>query len=274
MRKESFDLGSHTGWVYDYLDEPVGDDEDEYVERVVDKVPEIGDIGFGGYAQKQGLMAQLRSHVFSDSGEFEEYEVPEYLDILKDGLRECEHLFKNDLFIFVFPTFNEFILEEMNGVSGYCQWRNTILLFVNPVSGWRRALKECVVHEACHAIRLNDFEWDDLKDGLVFEGLAEHFREYFVGGEKANWVEKFTKEEALDHLDEIKNDFASQDREVYKEVFYGTGDYPHWIGYSIGYYIVEGYLESLESVGWEEVLETPPHRIIIESPFTTPLARE
>ncbi|MBT4651756.1 hypothetical protein HOC13_04525 [Candidatus Woesearchaeota archaeon] len=46
------------------------------------------------------------------------------------------------------------------------------------------------------------------------------------------------------------------------EVFYGTGKYPNWTGYSIGYYLVEKYLENKQEVDWNKLLRKDPKEIL------------
>jgi uncharacterized protein YjaZ len=56
----------------------------------------------------------------------------------------------------------------------------------------------------------------------------------------------------------------SRDFGKYKEIFYGAGRYPNWMGYTIGYYLVKKYLEKHEEIDWKILLRKNPEEILSE----------
>jgi len=63
-------------------------------------------------------------------------------------------------------------------------------------------------------------------------------------------------------LAEIKPLLHENDFEKYSEVFFGTGKYPLWTGYSIGYFLVKKYLKKQKIIKWKEVLKVNPEEIL------------
>ncbi len=58
----------------------------------------------------------------------------------------------------------------MDGVAGYSFWRNTILVYINPVDGWDTALRSTICHEFAHAVAQNYNKMETILDQLVFDG--------------------------------------------------------------------------------------------------------
>ena len=73
-----------------------------------------------------------------------------------------------------------------------------------------------------------------------------------------------SEKEILKIFNEIKNRLNSKNNKFHKEVFYGTGKYPLWSGYAIGYYIVKEYLKKQKKVNWSKIIKTKPRVILNE----------
>ncbi len=182
-------------------------------------------------------------------------------DVLPEGITS----------IFVFPTFSQFVKEEMSGTTGYAPWPDTILIFINPTSlQYDKALGETVGHEFNHAVFLRNKKCATLSDSIIFEGLAEHFREQVIGGDQASWTKIFKLDQAKVIFAEMKliNLLQSTDPEIRRGVFFGNEKYICWTGYAIGYYIVKSFLEDNPSLDWKEIMAKQPKDILSGSSFS------
>lgn len=252
-----------------YLDKPRGRKE-EFVELLLEKIPYNKDVGYAGYSSKPALKTFLIKSIFGQEQEktWRNIRSEDIKGTIEQALNLCESVLTDErIMIFVFPTVDSFVIEKMKGVSGFAPWKNMILLNMYPTTGWKEALKAAVGHELAHALALNSNNRTTIQDDLVFEGIAEHFREHFIGGGNAEWVMSIPKEQARLILKEIKPDLARQNERLYRELFFGTGKYPLWSGYAIGYYIVESYLVGLKKKEWKDVLKTSPSKVLEDNPF-------
>lgn len=182
--------------------------------------------------------------------------------------------------VFVFPTFNPFVKDRMSGVTGF--GFGAIRLFINPnVKGWKTALKECVGHEFNHVV-YNKYhrretvldnviagQRETLLDSIIYEGLAEPFREHVVGGKQAPWSKALTLRECKRIFSRIEKLLSSKSPKVYRSVFFDSKNekYPLWSGYSIGYQIVRNFLKNNEEMSWEEIMRLKPKEILEKSGF-------
>ena len=236
------------------------------IDWILDQIPDDIDIGFAGCSHKDGLLVHLKWAIgeINDIGTIDEDKTK---IAVEETVKKCFSTANaiKPVHIFVFPTSKTFVKEKMDGVAGYSFWRNTILVYINPVDGWDTALRNTICHEFAHAVAQNYNRMETILDQLIFDGVAEHFRESVVNGDKAPWVKALTEEEAMKIFDEIKDDLDSVDENTRNEIFYGTGKYPLWSGYAIGYFIVGNFLKKLNKIDWNEILKMPPRKIFEES---------
>lgn len=89
-----------------------------------------------------------------------------------------------DLHVIVTPTFYSGYIEEMDGVMGFApRSGNVIFITINTSPpDWRHTLQGTVSHEYHHTVIHENHDWDTFQDILVYEGLAEHFRNEVIGG--------------------------------------------------------------------------------------------
>ena len=172
--------------------------------------------------------------------------------------------------IFIFPTFSVFVGDNMSGTTGYTPWVNTTLAFINLRNRkWATALIRTISHEFCHAVCLRHHRYESLLDLLVFEGLAEHFREQVVGGEHAPWTQALNEIESRKVLAELKSDnlLASTNPEIYRTMFFGGKKCALWAGYAIGYHLVRYFLQLNPGLDWEKIIAITPQNIFNRSRF-------
>lgn len=251
--------------MHNYLD--VEGDPDEVINKILRKITDLDDIGYAGHLEKKWLKMTLERLILDKDGDNQQFsykkEFNKKIKLISDEvINKCEKYIEDRIHIFLFPTLDKFARERMKGVSGYCPWKNTILIFINFVKGWENQLKETIVHELAHA--LSPFAEHDAPLGhwLILEGIAENFKDFIFPECQSDWTKAISEEESKEILAEIKHFLHENDFEKYSEVFFGTGKYALWSGYSIGYFLVKKYLEKQKTINWKEVLKVNPEEIL------------
>lgn len=270
MEKQSIKLNGKTvAECSFYLGKPIKNKEN-FVKSIIDEVQYDKDIGYAGWRSKAAFKKFLLWSIYSNEQktDWEEIKVKDLQKEIEEVLQKCVSVLKeNKIKIFIFPTIAKFTIQKLGGVSGFSIWKNTISIGIYPTENWEVTLREIVCHELAHALELNFNERTTIGDNLVFEGVAEHFRENFIGGKKADWVESISRDTALEIFNETKSKLDTINEKLNTELFYGSERYPLWAGYAIGYYIVKDYLKKQSKLDWEKILKTPTKVILEKSTF-------
>jgi len=260
LKQENFEI-------YSFLDNVKGNNAGEIIDKCAEEVPEIQDKGYGGYKTKKDLIQTLdiflldknKNHNFFMSKNAH----PDVFKIIKETMKLLAPYQKKKKYIFVFPCFDNFTVEKMNGVGGFCPKKEIIFLFLN-LNGknWQKSLKDTLIHEFAHSVSEYYLGGENfnLGEGLIFDGLSENFRKMNFGGSDI-LIDAVSREDSMNYFKEFKDKLESNDFDFYMEVFYGTGKYPSWLGYSLGYYLVKEYLENLKDLDWNYLLRANPKQI-------------
>lgn len=132
------------------------------------------------------------------------------------------------------------------GHLGYAPEAGVIYLTVDPgsptlIANHDASLERMFAHELHHAARWQGPGYGaSLGESLVSEGLAGHFAQEVCGGMPEPW-------EQLDPVD-IQPYVAMADAQWglsgydHAAWFFGAADLPRWLGYSLGYRLVETFL--------------------------------
>ena len=240
------------------------------VEEIVKNIPDLEDIGFAGCLEKDWLKTLLKGFILDKNSDNQHYSYnPEYekkvREICEETLKQCKGYINKKIHIFLFPTFSKFVIEKMGGVNGFSSWHGTLWIFVNFVRGWEDSLKETIVHELAHAVspfyKGGDFV---IGYGLILDGIAEHFKDYIIPNKRSSWTQAISEKKAWEMFRELKDSLTIKDFDKYNELFYGTGKYPLWAGYTIGYYLVKEYLKKQRYIDWNGLLRKNPKDILKE----------
>ena len=185
-------------------------------------------------------------------------------NIIKETLEKCnETLSLENIIVIVLPTFDAFTLEQMNGCGGFAPFGgSSIIISLNTnTQGWQLALAETIAHEYHHVVVHKKNDWKSLGDTFVYEGLAEHFRESILGGEKATFVKYNSRETCLKYWDFLKLMIDDESEELYRGVFFGDEKHPQWLGYSLGYNLVSAY-QDIYKEDWKKITERKTKEIL------------
>ena len=132
------------------------------------------------------------------------------------------------------------------GHLGYAPDKGLIYLTVDPSNARVRAnpsqsLERMLAHELHHSSRWDGPGYGEtLGDALVSEGLAGHFvQEVYEGGPEP-W-EQLPSSTWLPYLTKAKSEWLNAEYD-HTGWFFGSQEYPRWLGYSLGYQVVGQYL--------------------------------
>jgi uncharacterized protein YjaZ len=134
----------------------------------------------------------------------------------------------------------------------------TVHLYIDSKSFSEKALKETLAHELNHLyfFEIKNKFLLNVKESIVLEGLAETFREYFVGGKVAPWAKYLSVSENIKAIDKLKDKYnlpyASN-----TNVFFGGDGIKKWTGYSLGYFLVKKMLKKYKQNNWKEIMSLP-----------------
>src|SRR3989338_1916841 len=191
-------------------------------------------------------------------------------NLIKSTLIKCDQKIesKNPLNIYIFPSYNQFVKKRMFGVSGYTQDKNNILLFISPKKGWQSSLKNTVTHEYAHLVTYNYHKWKTLLDSLIFEGIAEHFRESVISGKPSPWTQVLSPQKSKIVFKKIYNKLQSANEKYYQQLFLEFDKkYPLWAGYTLGYQILQLFLRHQKNLPWSKIIKLKPKDILAKSQY-------
>ncbi len=229
----------------------------------VENTPET-ETGFAGWDTRKYLRQNLRFKIVSVN----DIPTPHTFDrgkislIVEDTLTHCYQTmpWKNTLHVFIYPGYDQFDLDYMDGVGGFSGDKNVFQLFLNPTHpNWEESLAYTVAHEYHHSQYWNYHNFDTVKTGIQAEGLAEHFREELLGGPHAPWAVAIKEDQVDKWIPKVLPELDSG--EAYDGIFYGSDDYPMWLGYSLGYWLVKRYREQHPEKTWQELTSMSPEEL-------------
>ncbi|GEL76606.1 DUF2268 domain-containing protein [Tenuibacillus multivorans] len=158
--------------------------------------------------------------------------------------------------------------------KGGLAFKEALFLFLSP-NLTNHEVKSVLAHEYSHVFRLNHFKLNEakltLKDMLVLEGLGEYVVKELYGEEYlAPWINLYSYEQMSDLWDrEYSNNLNLLNKEKQHLLLFGIGNHrlPKWIGYNIGYAIVESYQRNQGIKSSKQLLKTSADEIINGSNF-------
>ncbi|OMP66354.1 DUF2268 domain-containing protein [Domibacillus epiphyticus] len=177
--------------------------------------------------------------------------------------------------IFIFPIKDSYLATNYNMIKkNGVAFKRAIFLFLSPDLE-KEEVKAVLAHEYNHVCRLAYLNLDvkdiSLKDALIIEGLGE-FAVKDLYGEK--WLSRWTKLYSYEKTLKIwSNHFISslniKGNEKYDVFLYGKGNnqLPNWIGYQIGFQIIESYHSVYGPFKNNELYIIPSQELIEGSKF-------
>ncbi|MGM9950054.1 MAG: DUF2268 domain-containing protein [Lysinibacillus sp.] len=163
------------------------------------------------------------------------------------------------------------MVANKNGVA----YKNALFLFVTPELE-ERELYALLAHEYHHICRIfhrgsSPME-HSLKESLVIEGMAEAAVEELYGEEWLSpWAKRYTAEQAKDMWERhFVPSLEVKGVPNHRPFLYGDRrmGLPQWGGYSIGYHIVQSYLQKNGPVSQRKLIKLSADEIVAGSDFS------
>lgn len=173
-----------------------------------------------------------------------------YIDFIECILRDTHRQVSEKL---VLPSIDvivkpgNYVIPE-KGIVGYCPEAHLIYLTIDTdspkfIKDGKESLKRMFTHELHHAVRWGMTGYGDTLGGAILsEGLAGHFVLEIFNGDPEPW-EMLDLQLLHTHLNHMLANWNVKNYN-HNDWFYGTGQLPKWLGYSLGFRLVSLYLRS------------------------------
>ena len=173
--------------------------------------------------------------------------------------------------IFAIHPGDSFAIERMGGVRGFAGLGKIIYLRAYPVEGWLERLRYTATHEYHHAVWQQRFPngYDDfqLTDYLIFEGRADNFAKMLYPDPPAPWTEALTPAEEREQWEAVQPHLKRPDLDFQRQVMFGNDNYLLWTGYTIGFNIVQAFLEKHPDMSVEAWIELDAQELLERSDY-------
>ncbi len=256
-----------------YIDFSESDNKDVIIRQMLSQIKKNPDFVLGEYKNEESLAVSLKRKVFGDTE----------TSALKSVISSTEEITKilhetfiasfnalsinGNIDIYILPMCNEKASKDLGGVNAFTvEGGNVLYLLIDTKHlGWKKSLEETVPHEYAHMVYTSKFDWNSILDGIVNEGLAEHFREYVIGGNQAPWSTSLKKSDAIEALNKLPetllNKFIDESNvDLYISYFFGTKKLPDWYGYSLGYWLIDEIMDK-NKINLIELFEKSPKEV-------------
>lgn len=235
----------------------------DFADVLISSMQRSGSIDFAGYMEDGDLRLDLLRRLGDFDAKLYTRLSPErkvkIAATVEQILTKCAKLLTHPelpIYIFVFPWFpSAEESKQFGGVNAVAPHSNVLHLFVDPNKHTLLSIKETVAHEYNHLIyyKMHPSKSYTLLQNMLIEGLAENFREDVVGGKPAPWATALSFVNSKKWLEEIESDLNSKSIKICDEVLLGSGKFPRWTGYSIGYHLVKKFKKRNPKMTWTEL---------------------
>lgn len=188
------------------------------------------------------------SHILLGSGKLTPYvdQIKREFDSAVDQIAQKIPITEVDVVIYDNP---EGAIPEI-GVGGYTPNSYLVFIYLDPQfsdfhNTITKELKRTSAHEMHHAIRWrNPGYGKTLLEALITEGLADHFDIEVNNESPEPWCTALSEEQIQDLLVKAKEEFNNKNYD-HHAWFFGSAEkgIPRWTGYSLGFKLVESYLQ-------------------------------
>lgn len=168
---------------------------------------------------------------------------------------------------------NWFIRERMNGVNGWTFGSGKIILQIYPTGEWKDWVPYVTAHEYHHSAWTSRYytanQPEELIDRIIFEGKADSFAHLVYPAVTPPWTDALEAEEEQEQWQRILSQQDETNALVKSSYMVGNeDDTPTWTGYTIGYRIVQSYLDTHPDVSIPAWTELSPEELLAQSGYT------
>jgi hypothetical protein len=158
------------------------------------------------------------------------------------------------------------VISEL-GIGAFAQFPSLFSMSCDPTnenfetSLSNQAVLRLTIHEVHHCLRMAEPGMGrTLGEAIVNEGMAGQFVSHLIGTPPELWEKAVDSFEIINHMPDAKT-LASTDYD-HAEWFYGTGELPRWVGYSLGYEIVGRWIKQCNPTSAADWIETSAGKVI------------
>jgi uncharacterized protein YjaZ len=199
--------------------------------------------------------------------------------VIQEALQKAaEALPGPDTTVCIFAAYDSqstFVRDYMNGVSGSTVGAGKIWLQIYPSGAWRNWIPYAVAHEYHHSVWMNrqgsQLETFDLVDDVLIEGRADSFAHMLYPDTHAPWTEALTPEQERNQWQVMQKYLHARSPDTQQKFMFGGlvgGNHvPRWTGYTIGFHIVQSYLQKHPEVTVDEWTRMDAHDLLDQSGY-------
>lgn len=154
------------------------------------------------------------------------------------------------------------------GIGGFNPSANEVLISIDPdfpnlKASLQAELPAMIAHELNHAKRRRSVGYGNtLLQAIVSEGLADHFSMEVTGIPPPRWSIAVQGQELQELIDTASQSWTSGTYDHPSWFFGTTSDIPRWTGYSIGYKLVNDYLEDNPGAKPSDLVDEPANSFL------------
>ena len=239
--------------------------KEHLADLIVDEMREKESISYSGHLDekslKDGIVAHLGNADISQykklSGDQEKQIKEEIEKIISDSNKVLPIPTKNYIFFFPYiPTEKD---KDFGGIMGVAQYSCVFHIYLSPDHWSSKDLANTITHELNHTIfyyrHFDNFKNYSLLEEMLMEGLAENFKEQVAEKEASPWAVALNKKEAFSELASLNELLDSKDKDLHREVLFGSEKYKKWTGYSVGYWLVKDLINKKPDLSWDQIMK-------------------
>jgi uncharacterized protein YjaZ len=175
--------------------------------------------------------------------------------------------------IFAADSQDTFVRDYMNGVTGSTIGPGKIWIEIYPTGAWRDWIPYAIAHEYHHSVLMSGpgSQLTDLVDHMIVEGKADSFARLLYPDIHAPWTQALTPEQELNQWQAIRKYLNARSDATQKKFMFGglvdSNDVPRWTGYTIGFHIVQSYLQKHPHITVDEWTTMDAHDLLDQSSY-------
>ncbi len=141
------------------------------------------------------------------------------------------------------------IRDDMSGVSGVTPGAGRVWIQIYPEGDWQVEIGPAVAHEYHHSVRMalmqEPIAETNLIGGMVLEGMADSFvRVLYPDRALDPWTDALTPEQETAAWEVMQPYLETTGIDTVDSFLFGSrDDVPRWAGYTIGFHIVQAFLQ-------------------------------
>jgi len=171
--------------------------------------------------------------------------------IIEGALRKSADILPGpDTTVCIFSSDPEISWERMHGVTSFTAGAGKIWVRLSPEKDWLDWIPYTIAHEYHHSVWTDQyFKWykrSTLLDYLIFEGKADSFAHLIYPDMIAPWTTAISSYQETRQWKKISEDLEITNLEKQREYMFGSRSesIPTWSGYTIGFHIVQKFIEN------------------------------